>query len=116
MRCDSTTCMMSPSTMYCLARRTAALNASSPNSDTAGAEAARTSGGISAGARSFASNSLSRAWACFQAPGKPGSAYTTRVSLPERLSTMAISSESSSRMSGTPSGSGIFLCASLVSM
>src|SRR5450755_3198203 len=35
MRCDSTTCMMSPSKIYCLALTTAFLNAASPNSERA---------------------------------------------------------------------------------
>ena len=40
----------------------------------AGALSVAASAGIATGARSLASSSLSRAWACFQAPGKPGSA------------------------------------------
>ena len=104
---ESTTCMMSPSVMYCLALITAALKASSPNSDSAGALATTVSSGSATGARSLASSSFSRACACFHAPGKPGSAKTTSVSLPERLSTMAISSESISRMSGVPSVIGL---------
>jgi hypothetical protein len=38
MRCDSTTCMMSPSVMYSLALSTACLKAASPKFETAGSE------------------------------------------------------------------------------
>jgi hypothetical protein len=72
MRCESTTCMMSPSTMYCLARRTAALKASSPKAPTPPRRGRpRTPRESLTGSRSLASSSLSRRLGASRRRGSP---------------------------------------------
>ena len=56
MRCDTTTCMTSPSLMYWRARSTALQNPASPNSDTAAPPGAGPESGIVNGRRNASSN------------------------------------------------------------
>jgi hypothetical protein len=62
-RCDSTTCMMSPAAMYSLARATAAQKLSRPNSLSARVAAMAVWNGISTGVRSLLRSSCSRSCA-----------------------------------------------------
>jgi len=84
MRCDSTTCMMSIDDVLLGAAHGGLEGLFAEFRDGRG-EAVRTSGGISAGARSFASNSLSRLGPASRRRGSRLGVHH-QGQLPERLS------------------------------